>query len=252
LVYSNKKIVLRYPPLSTSIIHLLYLGQMLYIPLIRQDPKSDDCLRCCALMVVKFFGDKITRDEVWRKLHVYKKHSGLFGAYFSDLGRLALKKGYKAVIYHYDWHFWNIETVESLHKSTKSLLASLATLRKESKSFGVKREISKQLLYVKDGGKYIFEIPNLETIDGFLQKKIPVIISVWGQDFYKNPKEDYRHVIIVSGKDRDEYIIRDPYLALERINEQELDFALKRRGGWMMVIEPKLDTSKLKQGTLRF
>src|SRR3972149_3448207 len=49
----------------------------LNISLVRQEPKSDDCLRCCAQMIFSYFKDPISKDEIWKKLHVYKKHSGL-------------------------------------------------------------------------------------------------------------------------------------------------------------------------------
>ena len=225
---------------------------MIDIPLIRQDSKSDDCLRCCVLMVFKYFGDKITKDEVWKKLHVYKKHSGLWGAYFTDLGKIAIKKGYQATIHHYDWHFWNNNTVDSNNKSTKSLISALKELKKDKKEFGTKKEISKQISYLKLGGLFKFELPNLKVIDSYLHKNTPVIISLWGQDIYKNPKEDYRHTIIIKGKDGDNYLINDSLFALEKIDKDHLDYATKRRGGWMMVIEPKPDTSKLKQEILKF
>ena len=88
------------------------------VQLVRQDPSSDDCGRCCALMLLNFLDDKLSQEEVWHKLHVYKKHSGLFGSYLADIGSLVLSRGHHAVISHCDWHWWDKPTVAAVKKSS--------------------------------------------------------------------------------------------------------------------------------------
>jgi len=224
----------------------------LSIELIRQEPKSDDCLRCCALMVFKYFGDKITKDQLWRKLHVYKKHSGLQGIYLSDLGKLSLKNGYKVTYFLYDWHSWDKETVSKSAKNNKSLFKTLGKLKSQKVSWVQKRLIQKEFNFAKSGGDFKFVIPSSNIIDKFLLNKIPVIVQVWAQDLYQDPKEDYRQAIIVTGKKDDKYLVKDPYLALEAISENELIHASIKNGGRVMVIEPSEKNVKLKQERLNF
>lgn len=213
------------------------------IPLIRQDPESDDCLRCCALMAFKYFGDSITKEEIWKKLHVYKKGS-LFGegAYYFDLGRVALKRKYQTTIFHYDWHWWDKEVVTSLNKGKEQLIEALKKLQEKKTKLGDKGLILKEMSYFEDGGLLKFVFPKLELIDDYLKQEVPTILSVQGQDFYHDPKEDYVHAILIVGKKDGNYIVRDPLYGLEEISSHELSYAWVKTGGWMMVIDPPRGT----------
>ena len=220
----------------------------LNISLVRQEPKSDDCLRCCAQMIFSYFKDPISKDEIWKKLHVYKKHSGLYGAYFQDFGKIALKRNYKAEIHHCDWHWWNKDVVTASSKNKKSLLKELSTLKSEKKEWADKRIVNKEILFTKLGGKFNFQIPKLETIDKYLLQKIPVILIVSAEDFFQSPKEKYSHSVLVIGKKDNNYIIRDPLHNLEETTDDELIYSWSRAGGWLMAIIPN-PSKKSKQKT---
>ena len=220
------------------------------IKLVRQSPKSDDCLRSCAQMIFNYYADPVTKEVIWKKLHVYKKHSGLTGGYLVDLGRLAIKLGHETIIYHYDWHWWDKNTFEAAKKSTKSLIKSLSDLKKEKSGWGDKRIISKEILYLKKGGKFKLQMPTLSLIDSFLQQKIPVILLVRAEDLYLSPKENYNHSIIVTSKKENLYLIKDSYFALEEIKDEDLLYSWIRGGGWMIVILPKLDKIQVLQEKL--
>lgn len=222
------------------------------IKLVRQQPDSDDCLRCCAKMVFSFFNDSITKGKLWKKLHVYRKHSGLDGGYYSDLGRLAIKRGYKVIIYHNSWHWWNEETAEASKKGKKPLLKALKNLIKDKKSWSDKKILRKEIECVKSGGKFKFEIPSQITIDSYLQKQIPITISVRGEDLYHNPKDNFRHAVVIVGKQGNIYQIKDPYLALDELNQEELIYAWARNGGWAIAIFPTKKIPKVKQNELGF
>lgn len=216
------------------------------IKLIRQDPKSDDCLRCCALMVFKYFDDPIAQEELWKKLHAYKKHSGLCGGYPQDLGRLALKKKYQFTIFHYDFHWWDKQTAEQSKKTRPAFVKSLKALKKKKTEWRDKKLVDKEIKFVEEGGKYKFQIPKLTAIDYYLQKQIPVFLSVCAQDLYKNPQENYHHIILVVGKAGNEYLIKDPYLSIESILDEDLLNAWVRNGGWMFIIhEPFIKRDQL-------
>ena len=224
----------------------------LEIPLIRQEPKSDDCLRCCALMVFKYFGGKTTKEEIWKKLHVYKKHSGLYGSYIQDLGRIALKMGFRPTIYHASWRWWNQETVKAASQTGKHLISTLKNLKKQKRKWSDKSVINKDILYTKAGGVFVFQLPKLTTVDFYLQKKIPVILLVRAEAFYKDPTENYTHAILVVGKNENKYFLKDPYLAYEDASEEELLYAWSQANGWMIAIEPGPSKNKILQEKLMF
>lgn len=208
------------------------------IKLVRQDADSDDCLRCCTLMVLQYFDKVITKEEVWRKLHVYKKHSGLHGGYLTDLGKMALARNYKVSIHHGNWRWWDKATVEAAKKSKATLLKALKQLRQAKKTWGEKKEVSKEINFVNRGGQFHFEIPKLETINGYLYQGCPVILLVCAQELYQNPKEHYIHALVVTGRKGNHYFLKDPYLAIEEISAENLFYAWARASGWLLTIQP--------------
>lgn len=208
------------------------------IKLVRQDPGSDDCLRCCALMVFQYFDPKTTKEEVWKKLHVYQKHSGLEGAYFTDLGKLAISKNYNASIYHGDWHWWDKTTVEALKKSKSTFIRALKNLGLAKSHWPWKKLVAKEINFIKKGGKFFFGVPKLETIDKFLNRQIPIFLAVRAEDLYHDPKNSHSSAIVITGKENGKYIIKDPFWAVEEIPSEELYSAWVRNGGWLLAVEP--------------
>lgn len=228
------------------------------IKLIRQDPNSFDCLRACALMVFKYYREDISKTELWKKLHIYKKHSGLRGGYFIDLGNLALELGYKCKIQHYSWRWWNKDVARATTKTKKALVSALKELKKDKKFWASKKVINKEISFVKNDGKITMSIPKLKTIDYYLMQKIPVLISVSTRDFYQNPhmgKVHHNHIIAIVGKKGENYITRDPFYSKNKLNKDDLMFSWFRPGGWMLVILPKKQkpkAPKVRQAKLRF
>ena len=128
----------------------------LEIELVRQKPGSDDGLRACALMILNHYGDPLTKEELWKKLHIYKKHSGLKGGYIQDLGRFAQKRGYKTKIHHYDWSWWNESIQEAIKKGKKSTTKALNVLKNEKKDWPDKKIIKKEISYLRKKGSFEF------------------------------------------------------------------------------------------------
>ena len=224
----------------------------LEIELVRQKPGSDDCLRACALMIFNHYGDSITKEEVWKKLHVYKKHSGLKGGYIQDLGYLVQKMGYKSSIKHYDWSWWNENIQIALKKGKKSTKKALTALKTEKEHWAEKKMIKKEINYLKKKGAFDFSIPKLIDIDAFLMRKIPVIVLVNAEFYYHQPKIDINQFILLVGKKDGKYITKDPLYATEKIEENELHYSWGKAGGWMIAIKPKTKPHQMKQSQLRF
>ena len=222
------------------------------IKLVRQHPGSEDCLRCCAQMVFSFFDDSISNKELWKKLHVYKKHSGLSGGYLADLGLIGLKRNYQVTISHYAWDWWDKNTVDAVKNGKQPLVKALRSLKKKKKDWSRKKQLNKEISFVKAGGLFKFELPALENINFHLNRKVPVIISVRGEDLYHSPKEFSSHIIVIIGKKDSNYIIRDPYMAINKVAGAELLHAWTRNSGWMMSMVPKEKKTKAQQVKLKF
>ena len=219
------------------------------VKLIRQEPETSDSLRCCALMTLRYFDDKISKEKLWANLHSYKKHSGLSGTYYSDLGTFALKRKYKVLVSHSDWNWWNQWAQKASKKGKKAFIKTLEKLKAET-GFTEKKLMQKKVNYVKKGGRYVFDLSGEEKIDSYLLKKLPVIITVHGKTFNKSPKADPLQAILIVGKVAGNYIIRDPMRAIGKIPAKELVYAWHRAGSWMMVIEPSEKKLKTKQNKL--
>jgi ABC-type bacteriocin/lantibiotic exporter with double-glycine peptidase domain len=209
------------------------------VHLVRQNLANLNCLQSCALMVLQYFDVKISPDELRRKIHFYQKHSGLFGSFLTDLGRLAIKKNLTPFISHYDWQWWDQETAEVATKRPKQLIMQLKALGKSKTDWGERKIHTKEIQYLKAGGKFRFEKPQLSQIDFWLQKQLPVVLRVWAADFYHAPKENYANIIVVVGKRGADYLIRDPQLALKSIERDNLLVAWTRAGNWLMTLTPQ-------------
>lgn len=192
-------------------------------------------------MMLNFLGDEISQEEVWRKLHVYQKHSGLHGSYLSDIGSLALSRGHQVTISHYDWHWWDKPTMVAAKKSPASLIKALRLLRQKKTEWSDKKIIDKEIRFVKKGGTHRVQLPHLSQIDAYLQQELPVLLAVRSEELYRDPEETYGHFILAVGKKDSTYVIRDPYLAIEEVDRGELSYAWARQGGWMVVVHPKVE-----------
>jgi uncharacterized protein YvpB len=210
---------------------------ILPIKLLKQKRNSDDCLRCAFYMAMHYLDSKLTQKDVWERLRVYKKNSGLWGAYFVDAGVIAISEGFESKIYHSDWKWWDKKVVQATKGSKKSLLKALTDFRKTKKKQGHKLMIDKEIDFVKAGGKFISKIPSTKTIDAYLENRTPVIISVSGADLDENPKHDWLHAILIYGMDGDNYLIHDPYIGTRKENKEKVHYAWCKPGGWMLVIE---------------
>ena len=224
----------------------------LEIELVRQKPGSDDALRACALMIFNHYGDPITKEELWKKLHVYKKHSGLSGSYLTDLGTLAQKRGYKTKIHHYDWSWWNENIQAAIKKGKKSTIKALNGLKSEKREWPEKKIVKKEVAYLRRKGAFVFSIPKLIDIDAYLMKKIPVIVPVQANYFFHQPNINFNHYILITGKKNGKYRIKDPLYALEEVDENELYYSWTKVGGWIIAIFPKEQPPQVKQSQLRF
>ena len=220
------------------------------IELVRQSPSSDDCVKACTQMILNYYEYNFKKKDIKGGIHSYKKHSGLLGTYFQDVGIFLLKKGFKPQISHYDWQWWDEDQAEAVTGGKKQLIKSLEDL-KSDKDWAEKRVVEKDITFVEKGGHFNFVMPQLINIEASLARKIPVIILVQSEYFYHQPGKGVNHSIVIIGKKDDNYIIRDPLYAVDKINVDELYYAWVKSGGWMLTFPPK-EKRRSKQEQLGF
>lgn len=168
-----------------------------------------------------------------------------------DLGKLALEKGYKPTIYLYGWNWWDEKTTKALKGGKRVFIKALQNLKRKKKEWKDKKIINKEVAFLKKGGSFKFEHPTLDIIDSYLQKNLPIIIAIRAEHLYRSPKENYPHSIVVVGKDTNDYLIKDPYLALEKVKQEELLYAWTRNGGRAISFTPKKGTPIISQEELK-
>lgn len=219
------------------------------IELVRQK-SGDSCVKACVQMVLNYYGFVYKKKDIKAKIHTYKKHSGLKGAYLPDVGVYLLKMGFKPYISHYDWGWWGEDQEEAADDGKRQLIRSLDEL-KQKKGWAKQRIVDKEIKFLEKGGLIKFTMPSKLNIDSHLMKKIPPLLLVQTEYFYHKPGKAANHSILIIGKKGGTYIIRDPLYAVDKINEDELYYAWAKSGGWMLTLPPK-ETRRSKQEQLGF
>lgn len=199
------------------------MSKVLPVELVKQTSTSRNCLRCCTLMVCNYYKASTNQKEIWKNLPV----RGVNGVYFSEVGKYVLSLGLKVSIHHCEWSWWNKNIVEAASKGGKNLI----------KSFKQFKFPQREIKFVEKGGRYVFKLPTLKTIDGYLEKKVPVIVALNASDLYHDPKRKSRHTILIIGKKNREYLINDPLGLISKIPEKELEFAWMRNSGYALIVE---------------
>lgn len=189
-------------------------------------------------MLASYWGVDISQNKIDKALHVYRNHSGLTGAFMQDLGILLINKGFEVTIHHYDWSWWNKETQEGYKKGPKHLLGTLKLLKSEKTKWAYKKVVDKDIQFVKLGGKFDFTLPTTQTLDAQLAQQIPPVVLVQAESFYHQPKEEYTHSIIVTGRENQDYLINDPLYAVAQVSHDELFLSWIREGAWMLSAKP--------------
>lgn len=195
---------------------------LLKVPMRKQKKGSVHCCIVCLQMIMEYFGDKASFNELLNQIKLYRK-----GTWLADGGKVALKYGYKAFFSHHDSDVLTKETENLTEKDLAKLEKHLKNIKngKYKKPRIKAREIRKDIEFIKIGGKYSTKVPTLNLIDSYLKRKIPVIVVVKNKSWKGEPDNKSSHCIVLVGKEGNHYIVNNPlpqYKKLYKVEKNKL------------------------------
>ena len=209
----------------------------LKIPTKKQKKKSLHCCIVCLQMVMEYFGTKVSLEELLKQIKLYKN----IGTWLADEGKIALKYGFNTFFCYHNSYILDKDTENLSEKDINKLRKYLKDIKqKKYKEPGFKkREIRKNIEYIELGGKFSTKVPNLDLINRFLKKRIPVIVALNTNSLDGKPDKRSGHCIVIIGKEGNEYVINDPrleFLKPYKINKDKLVQAWYLRGAYLLAV----------------
>ncbi len=207
------------------------------LPIKKQKKKSLHCCVVCLQMVMEYFGKKVPIEELLKQIRVYKN----IGTWMADEGKIALAYGFKTFFCYHNSCILDKDIENLSEKDVVKLKKYLKDIkRKKYKEPGLKRrEIKKDIEYIQLGGKFSTKVPNLDLIDSFLKKKVPVIVALNSNSLDGKPDKRSGHCVVIVGKEGNDYIIDDPRLEHPKpykLNKDKLLQAWYLGGAYLLVL----------------
>jgi len=209
----------------------------LKIPTKKQNKKSLHCCIVCLQMVMEYFGTKVSLEELLKQIKLYKN----IGTWLADEGKIALKYGFNTFFCYHNSYILDKDTENLSEKDIDKLKKYLKDIkRKKYKEPGFKkREIRKNIEYIELGGKFSTKVPNLDLINRFLKRRVPVIVALSTNSLDGKPDKRSGHCIVIVGKEGNKYVINDPrleFLKPYKINKDKLVQAWYLRGAYLLAV----------------
>jgi len=209
----------------------------LKIPTKKQNKKSLHCCIVCLQMVMEYFGTKVSLEELLKQIKLYKN----IGTWLADEGKIALKYGFNTFFCYHNSYILDKDTENLSEKDINKLRKYLKDIKqKKYKEPGFKkREIRKNIEYIELGGKFSTKVPNLDLINRFLKRRVPVIVALSTNSLDGKPDKRSGHCIVIVGKEGNKYVINDPrleFLKPYKINKDKLVQAWYLRGAYLLAV----------------
>ena len=179
----------------------------LKVPLIQQQKGSYHCQIATCLMIMEFYGDKIPYEELVEKMGPYLLETGMDR---EGISTFLVKRGYDVLSMHRDLNVIDNSIENSTEKDLEKLKTALQELPINEVNKYQREKLALDIEYIKAGGKLSYSLANLETIDSYLGKNIPVVLGVRNNALHLNPGNKNNHSIVVIGKENNDYILNDP------------------------------------------
>lgn len=171
----------------------------LHVPHSRQE-KKNTCGVGVLRMLMRYWGVKLSEKEVLEKVPLHS-----WGAYTTDLGVIALKRGFEVEA----WTF-HLGILGEL-KLAWGAEVNLDILRRVKPRASDRATYESMVRYVKAGGKLDWDTLRVTRLKKWLDKKVPCIISVNTAalgNYWR--RFDNGHYLVVEGYEGDEFWVVDP------------------------------------------
>ncbi len=197
--------------------------------------RSLSCGLAVLRMVFEYLGDKLTEKDLAEGL---KMHS--FGTFLTDLGVLALNRGYKVTTYTFHLPLLSPLKIDFGTRIEKELIQRVKPRPSDKMTFESWKK------YLAHGGVLIWESPQIALIKNWIDSKLPCVINVNTAALNRYWKNwDNGHFLVVNGVDDKETSVLDPdppgdkggYKIKNDLLLPALAINAKRSSGYLIVIK---------------
>ncbi len=182
----------------------------LKVPLYQQEPDSNDCQTMCVQMILHYYGDMASLDEIMLGLQPYMVEKT--GMHSEGPAIWLAKRGYDVQFIVHDYDLMDRQIKGVTDKDVEKLKAKLAKITERADERDKYRLEKLPLLIelINAGVKFSSDIPTLKVIDDLLSQQVPVKIGVDARVLRTDPWRKGGHSVVVVGKDGADYILNDP------------------------------------------
>lgn len=166
----------------------------LNVPYVKQSKKSFWCGAASATMILKWYGVKISQEQIVKELPITKT-----GVTVNRLGQFFLRKGFDATV-----QFW-LQGLEPHNRGLEgsaenhSLIRALQKGARQQRHFRTKILCKEMLTFVKCGGNVCLNPPLMRDIENSLRQKQPVILNVDASFLRSKFRVQHGHYIVIKG-----------------------------------------------------
>ena len=179
------------------------------IPLIQQREGSYHCQVATLLMILHYFDDKLSYDELLADLDPYLQDGGMHN---QGPATYMSKRGYKTFFAHHDLDMLSPDIENKTEKDIALFETALDETPEDEKNAYRRTKLTLDIEYMRTGGSYSSALPTLDIVERYLNKDIPVILgAVRNKGLHLKPTAGQgNHAIVLTGYEGNTYFLNDP------------------------------------------
>lgn len=150
---------------------------------IKAQPDEVTCGPTCLHALYNYFQDEIPLKQVIDEVKSLKGG----GTLAVMLGNHAIRRGYKATIYTYNWNVFDPTWANLSSAKLSMMLKKQMRYKFKKKKLAVASQA--YIKYLEAGGKISFDELTPNLIKKFLQDQVPVLVGLSATNLYQTPRE---------------------------------------------------------------
>lgn len=186
----------------------------------------DSCSIACLMMVLDYYGIRVSHEEIMN--FIIKATPG-GGSFVTEIARFTKSKGLKVDCHAYNLYLTDPKDIELPKKKLLKKLEKELKDSKRDKYYDLMLEST--IKGIKEGVNYIIKKPNFSIMKSYLEKSIPLIVTVNYAALHNKQGDPFEsHDILLCGLEGDTIYFIDPeHAKIESIDSSNLMFAFFQR-----------------------